>query len=78
MNKELLNKIVKLENHTFKGNTGWIVETDARDHWQPYKVITRTGKEIQRLQVMTCSEFFEWRETLEAQPILNYLPGAFE
>lgn len=75
MGRDLLNKITKLEKHTFKGKQVWCVETDAKDHWQPYKILTESGRIIERLPVMTDSEYMEWRKTIEHNPILRFIEG---
>lgn len=71
MNQRFLHRIKRLEKATFDGNSVWMVETDLEEHWQPYRVMVETGKEIERLDVMDSEQFFEWREKEGKQPILD-------
>lgn len=73
MKKNLSERLKKIENHTIKSNTMWLVDIKNDGRFIPYQVITKTGKEIKRLHAMTGEEFLQWQVDIgrRALPILE-------
>lgn len=71
MKDKLSSRVKRLEELSFGGASMWMVEVHAPDEWQPYQVSQKTGKEIERLEVMTYEEYEEWRTTLNKGVLVN-------
>ncbi|WP_161878615.1 hypothetical protein [Alkalibacterium sp. MB6] len=51
----------------------WFVHVQTGDRWTPYRVLTKSLKEVERLDTMTGDEFIQWQNDLgkRALPMID-------
>ena len=73
MKRSLFERLKKIENHTIKGDSMWFVHVQTGDRWTPYRVLTESLKEVERLDTMTGDAFLKWQTEIgkKALPFID-------